>query len=48
MGRRERYCGQFRMKVNPTENKMAAKQIVSETIDPKSVLFTINQPGMST
>lgn len=44
-GRRERYCGQFRMKVNPTENKMAAKQIVSETIDPKSVLFTDQSTG---
>ena len=44
-GRKERYCGQFKMKVSPSEGKTAVKKIVSETIDPQTVLFTDQATG---
>lgn len=44
-GKKQRYCGQFRMKVNTSEHKKDAQQIVKETIDPKSILFTDQSTG---
>lgn len=44
-GRKERYCGQFKMKVSPSEEKTSAQQVVSKAIDPKSVLFTDQSTG---
>jgi transposase-like protein len=44
-GRKERYCGQFKMKANPSENKDSAKEVVGQNIDPKSVLFTDQSTG---
>jgi hypothetical protein len=44
-GHKERYCGQFKMKVNPSEGRDAAKQVVNQNIDPKSVLFTDQATG---
>jgi len=39
-GRPDRYCGQFRMKVNLLETKAAVRDTVNNTIDPDSVVFT--------
>lgn len=44
-GRKERYCGQFKMKANPSENKGSARAVVGHNIDPKSVLFTDQSTG---
>jgi hypothetical protein len=44
-GRKERYCGQFKMKVSPSEDSHAANQVVDQNIDPRSVLFTDQATG---
>ena len=44
-GRRERFCGQFKMKAHRSENKEAIQQVVSQAIDPASVLFTDRSTG---
>jgi hypothetical protein len=44
-GRRERFCGQFKMKAHRSENKEAIQQVVSQAIDPASVLFTDKSTG---
>ena len=44
-GRKERFCGQFKMKVNPSEDRHSANQVVDKNIDPDSVLFTDQSTG---
>lgn len=44
-GRKERYCGQFKMKANHSENKHSVKEVVNKNVDPKSVLFTDQATG---
>ena len=44
-GRKERYCGHFKMRVNPSEGRWAMNKLVNEVIDPKSVLFTDQAKG---
>lgn len=44
-GNKERYCGQFKMQVNPSEKRQSVNQIVRNTIAPQSVLFTDQARG---
>jgi hypothetical protein len=44
-GRNERYCGQFKMKVNSSEEKATASNVVRQGIDPGIVLFTYQSTG---
>jgi hypothetical protein len=44
-GHKERYCGQFKMKANHSEDKHSVKEVVNKNIDPKSVLFTDQATG---
>lgn len=44
-GRPERYCGQFKMTVNPSESRQAANQVVGRNVDPQTVLFTDQATG---